>query len=826
MGRFDTTKSMINANVKTNGKQEITGQVMNNVLTQMVEDTDSQLTELESKSIESMGVDLTGALLKFRGWFEAIRELSCYFNKKHKYGVAYIGVTNNKFTLQIWNQTTNSSAGTLQQDISNAQGLTRIIGNITEGKIGLLIDIDSMPSESVSTTTIDYQPKLLKTEIDFYEKGNSFMSFVENPINRIYCSTNQDYSIGKDDEMLVAKNSIDFSNTASGSVDVRFYMNRNFINQHKGKSLHLALECVSSNSHYVSIYCGGTRLAEYSLPMGYSFAEQEVVIPSEKSEADDVFFLVQVPLRIGAVYCSTKPMEKGFDDELAYASFDILAENRNNNETGNVYTIFNGIKAANDNLSADNAKTTFGFIQDVKADIVVKAFEIGTNGAENAVMELMVGIIDQRNMFIKRKGYEYKVSSVTTNRRDKILVPVDDAAIVYKGEVVFIDTRGYKWKYSTSSNVVSDSFAYPLYILLDDGTSIQKANGYNLSAFKLIVADYKETPFYNKDSGKEIETKVAELSQQVQSQNQLKDIVTGEMYKIIVANGNLSVKLLQYKKILVIGNSFTNHGPSEGLWYQSRGMASSRESLEYKTLLLNGLGDGASVQDVRGFPFETNYSPNFDFSSLGLPNESFDLVICQIGENGSYKDDMKESWMALYRYLKTKYQTEILQIIGWRSEQKYTAISEACLQENVALLDCNNETYTGNFRSGDYITTTSLNDFDIIVPAVRTHPSDVGMLLIANKILSFIGKPQLDLFRKINLVQTDGGKISTNYIMGVIDGVVSIKCEPNEGKTINAISVVTASGSTISATYKENQFGKYYIFFMPNEAVQVTATFA
>ena len=48
MGRFDTTKSMINANVKTNGKQEITGQVMNNVLTQMVEDTDSQLTELES----------------------------------------------------------------------------------------------------------------------------------------------------------------------------------------------------------------------------------------------------------------------------------------------------------------------------------------------------------------------------------------------------------------------------------------------------------------------------------------------------------------------------------------------------------------------------------------------------------------------------------------------------------------------------------------------------------------------------------------------------------------------------------------------------------
>lgn len=49
MGRFDTTKATINANVKNNGNQEITGQVLNNVLTQMVNDTDSELTELSAK---------------------------------------------------------------------------------------------------------------------------------------------------------------------------------------------------------------------------------------------------------------------------------------------------------------------------------------------------------------------------------------------------------------------------------------------------------------------------------------------------------------------------------------------------------------------------------------------------------------------------------------------------------------------------------------------------------------------------------------------------------------------------------------------------------
>lgn len=46
MGRFDTTKATINANIRNNGNQEITGQVLNGVLTQMVNDTESELTEL------------------------------------------------------------------------------------------------------------------------------------------------------------------------------------------------------------------------------------------------------------------------------------------------------------------------------------------------------------------------------------------------------------------------------------------------------------------------------------------------------------------------------------------------------------------------------------------------------------------------------------------------------------------------------------------------------------------------------------------------------------------------------------------------------------
>ena len=52
MGRFDTTKATINANIKKNGNQEITGSILNSVMTEMVDATDAQLTELSAEVSE------------------------------------------------------------------------------------------------------------------------------------------------------------------------------------------------------------------------------------------------------------------------------------------------------------------------------------------------------------------------------------------------------------------------------------------------------------------------------------------------------------------------------------------------------------------------------------------------------------------------------------------------------------------------------------------------------------------------------------------------------------------------------------------------------
>lgn len=57
MGRFDATKATIDANIKSNGNQEITGDILNSVMKDMVDATDAELTQL-SAEIDEVKVGL------------------------------------------------------------------------------------------------------------------------------------------------------------------------------------------------------------------------------------------------------------------------------------------------------------------------------------------------------------------------------------------------------------------------------------------------------------------------------------------------------------------------------------------------------------------------------------------------------------------------------------------------------------------------------------------------------------------------------------------------------------------------------------------------
>lgn len=59
MANFDTIKTAIDANINTNGNQAITGAVMNSILKQMVDSTDTELTESERALSETIGENKT-----------------------------------------------------------------------------------------------------------------------------------------------------------------------------------------------------------------------------------------------------------------------------------------------------------------------------------------------------------------------------------------------------------------------------------------------------------------------------------------------------------------------------------------------------------------------------------------------------------------------------------------------------------------------------------------------------------------------------------------------------------------------------------------------
>ena len=58
MGRFDKTEQTIDANIKTNGKQAITGSVLNSVMKDMLDATDKEFTELSVDCASVAATDL------------------------------------------------------------------------------------------------------------------------------------------------------------------------------------------------------------------------------------------------------------------------------------------------------------------------------------------------------------------------------------------------------------------------------------------------------------------------------------------------------------------------------------------------------------------------------------------------------------------------------------------------------------------------------------------------------------------------------------------------------------------------------------------------
>lgn len=211
MANFDTIKTAIDANINTNGKQEITGGKMNSILKQMVDATGEQLTELESENIEQISFIGKGNTY--------VRSVKKAVIPGHTYRVFVpfpwqytTPDTSNLFVLSYWEgeKETAPVVVTTVQEIADyyditipetaSEGVTLCLGGRSENGVKRLVfvqDVTNIPTDrivwfgGITYPNIDTKNKSLVFPTDGAFMINNKVSIPQNLGEPLYFGTTQ-----------------------------------------------------------------------------------------------------------------------------------------------------------------------------------------------------------------------------------------------------------------------------------------------------------------------------------------------------------------------------------------------------------------------------------------------------------------------------------------------------------------------------------------------------------------------------------------------------------------------------------------------------------
>ena len=452
----------------------------------------------------------------------------------------------------------------------------------------------------------------------------------------------------------------------------------------------------------------------------------------------------------------------------------------------------------------------------------------------------VIGTIDQRNWLLPRVTFTSQIKIV--NNGIIMFDFSDDTLIAKEGEVVFIEmTPTSETRDDVLCGLSSETYDVnnEFMITSDLNTALFSHPSKGCDNYELKTAPFK-TIFAQKDEIESLQSQVNSLQNQLNTADIYTDGVTGIKYQITVSNGNIVLQSLDIKSMLVIGHSFVVYGNSPSAdWYlddvENRAMAASINEHQWTSLIKDKLGL-TTLKLQSGVDFERNYSTNYDFASNWGVTDTYDAICVYLCENAIYNDTMQESWEAMLNYLKSAAPKARIFCTGsWFSNNKQQAIQAAC--ENVSgviyvnMLPIYTTANNGsvNWQRGDYYYGRGSTYYPMGEPA--GHPNDKGMLDIANTFLDYMGAEQIEnKTHNITINQTSGGTIGTPNVEWLENGIVTIRCTPNSGHSIQSVSVQKSSGGSIEVTRRTNNYYDnetervYYTFTMPDEDVTVTPT--
>jgi hypothetical protein len=195
---------------------------------------------------------------------------------------------------------------------------------------------------------------------------------------------------------------------------------------------------------------------------------------------------------------------------------------------------------------------------------------------------------------------------------------------------------------------------------------------------------------------------------------------------------------IQFKNILILGNSITKHAPRPQVgWYGNWSMAASVQSKDFSHII--GTALKAQVTPVNISDFEMSHTV-FDLKNLEKYFvQTPDLIIIKLGENVLQTTDFDKSFTKFISYIKEKAPNAKIVIAGtfWQNDPVNKAlIAESQLRKipfvKLQQLDTQiNKSFIGE----DAIGADGLK-YKITDQGVANHPGDVGMKNIADLILT------------------------------------------------------------------------------------------
>lgn len=464
-----------------------------------------------------------------------------------------------------------------------------------------------------------------------------------------------------------------------------------------------------------------------------------------------------------------------------------------------------------------------------ETDSYLSKVTFGTNS--NTTTKFAIGYIDQRNIPIIRTTFSvpcvpWKNTVSLIDRKIKIKAGEQLFVVVGKKE------NSIYFKRWTEENELQQKYQM-LYGSISNGVS-RLASEFGAAVSFTWETIGIDTIFADKQELQSVDNKATEANDLAQSALSKIGYFTdrqNNIYKAIVVNGTLQLVPSIYKKILLFCNSTGKNGRvySKG-WGGYRGMASSKNGLDYYTHISNGFkqkDSNAQVVLKNVWEWEHDFSVGYEQYFTNVSN--IDCIIFRAGENVKDISAFKENLLSLIDYCINQFPTaEILITTTTSGHQEKDSILldvatlRNCLFVKTTLLGKEHHEKIGHYLYGDYTPdngaswdTTTQVFYKISDSGVANHANDTGMLYMANKILQTLKYQPINLLHNITIGETNGYTCDIVNTQWVENGVVNVISNGNN------VSVLTTDDTSVDVI---NHNDGVFTFDMPNQDVIISVS--